>query len=110
MAVADRETRVSPLTFAGDGLLLLCALGGFTCSFLTLYGDRDLGRYASYQATPLDWCAARWDTFLLLAALLQPVLRTDLSRLELDWTPTARPFRSGRRNWSWQKKRSWRRS
>lgn len=70
MAVADRETRVSPLTFAGDGLLLLCALGGFTCSFLTLYGDRDLGRYASYQATPLDWCAARWDTFLLLAALL----------------------------------------
>lgn len=69
MSVAEREIRVSPLTIAGDGLLLFCALGGFTCSFLTLYGDKDLGVYASYQATPLDQCAAQWSSFLLWALL-----------------------------------------
>lgn len=61
--MAEPKPRVSPLTIAGDGLLLFCALGGFACSFLTLYTNHDLG------ATPLDPCAAQWPSFFLLPAL-----------------------------------------
>ncbi len=61
--MAEFKIRVSPLTVAGDGLLLLCALVGFTGSFLTLYTNHGLG------ATPLDPCAAQWPSFFLLAAL-----------------------------------------
>ena len=50
----------------GDGLLLLCALTGFTGSFLSLYGDPDAGRY---WAAALVRYAARGDLILTFAAL-----------------------------------------
>ena len=66
--MTDRE-RGSLLAAAADGLLLLCALGGFTSSFLSLYGSAEYGRNAVYAAGPLDLCAAHTDRFLLLAGL-----------------------------------------
>lgn len=66
--MTDRE-RGSLLAGAADGLLLLCALGGFTGSFLSLYGSAEYGRNAAYAAGPLDLCAAHTDRFLLLAGL-----------------------------------------
>lgn len=47
---------------------------------------------------------------VLLAALLQPALRTDLGRLRLDPPATARPSGRGRRTWPRPGKKSWRRS
>lgn len=66
----NAEKRLSPLTIAGDALLLLFALTGLTDSFLSLYGNRLLGASASLQATPLDLCAAQGDRFFSLAAVL----------------------------------------
>lgn len=66
----NREKRTSPLTIAGDALLLIFALTGLTASFLSLYGDRLLGETGAFQATPLDLCAAQWDTFFSLAVVL----------------------------------------
>lgn len=66
----NREKRTSPLTIAGDALLLIFALTGVTASFLSLYGDRLLGETGAFQATPLDLCAAQWDTFFSLAVVL----------------------------------------
>ncbi len=66
--MSERKNRLILLTLWGDGSLLLFALMGFTGSFLTLYGDRELGEYA-YGASPLDQCAAQGGGFLLLAAL-----------------------------------------
>ena len=70
----NREKRTSPLTIAGDALLLIFALTGVTASFLSLYGDRLLGETGAFQATPLDLCAAQWDTFFSLAVVLALVL------------------------------------
>ena len=57
----------------GDGLLLLCALWGFTGSFLSLYSDPEaVRRIASapwLQATALDRCAANGDLLLVCAVL-----------------------------------------
>lgn len=69
MTVTDRENRTSPLTVLGDGALLVCAMAGFTSSFLSLYGDGQLGQTAAYRATPLDLCAAREAVFLGVAVL-----------------------------------------
>ena len=66
--MADRE-RAAPLAAAADGLLLLCALLGFTGSFLSLYGNGAYGRNAAYAASPLDLCAAQTGRFLLLAGI-----------------------------------------
>lgn len=60
-----REKRLSPLSAAGDALLLLCALPGLTACFLSLYGRAG----ASGARMALDWAAAHTDQFLLLAAL-----------------------------------------
>ncbi|MBD5084070.1 MAG: transglutaminase domain-containing protein [Clostridiales bacterium] len=66
--MAEREKRLSPLTVAGDGLLLVCALAGLAASFLSLYGDRTMGVY-SVRRTALDLVAAQTDEFVLAAGL-----------------------------------------
>ncbi|MDE6260531.1 MAG: DUF3488 and transglutaminase-like domain-containing protein, partial [Oscillospiraceae bacterium] len=66
--MAERENRLSPLTVAGDGLLLVCALAGLAVSFLSLYGDRTVGVY-SVRRTTLDLLAAQIDEFALAAVL-----------------------------------------
>lgn len=66
--MAEQEKRLSPLTVAGDGLLLVCALAGLAASFLTLYGDRTMGVY-SVGRTALDLAAAQADEFVLAAVL-----------------------------------------
>ena len=65
--MAEKKSRFSPAVLVGDGALLLCALGGLTGSFLSLYGDPDaLWR----ELTGLDRCAGNGDLFLAWAALL----------------------------------------
>ena len=61
--MADDRQRFSWAVLTGDGLLLLCALLGFTGSFLSLYGDPDS------RATVLDRCASKGELLLLCAAL-----------------------------------------
>ena len=64
MAMTDRNTRFSPLSALGDGILLICAAAGLALSFLSLYGD---GTLPPFRSTPLDLCAARSGSFLSLA-------------------------------------------
>ena len=66
--MTDRDGRVSPLSAAGDGALLLCALCGLAGSFLSLYGDPDPG-LSFPPPTPLDYCAAQSGELLLYTAL-----------------------------------------
>lgn len=63
----EKKSGRSLLTLLGDGLLLLCAVVGFTVSFLSLYGDPAMGRYAYARATPLDQAAANGSDFVLMA-------------------------------------------
>ena len=63
--MADNKRPFPWTALVGDGLLLLCALTGFTGSFLSLYGDS--GRWPN--ATALDYCAANGELFLGCAAL-----------------------------------------
>ena len=64
--MTDDKRPFSWTVLMGDGLLLLCALLGFTGSFLSLYGDPD----ASLRtATALDRCAANGDLLLICAVL-----------------------------------------
>lgn len=67
--MTDQEPRVSPLSVAADGLLLVCAMAGATASFLSLYGDARLGALMTAQATPLDQCAAWSPSFLFLSVV-----------------------------------------
>ena len=67
--MTDQEPRVSPLSVAADGLLLVCAMAGATASFLSLYGDTRLGALMTAQATPLDQCAAWSPSFLFLSVV-----------------------------------------
>lgn len=67
--MTDRDNRFSPLTALGDGITLLCAVAGFTLSFLSLYGDGALPLAASHRATPLDLCAAQTGSFLGLSVI-----------------------------------------
>lgn len=69
MEMTDKETRLSPLAAAGDGLLLLSALMGFTGSFLSLYGNEKLGEIMNFQTSPLDQCALWTGNFLVLSAV-----------------------------------------
>ena len=62
--MTEQESRLSPLSVLGDGLLMVCALTGLTGSFLSLYGGYRLWP----AATALDRCAARPASFLLPAA------------------------------------------
>ena len=62
--MADNNHRVSWTVLMGDGLLLLCALLGFSSSFLSLYGG-----YGLPGATALARCAANGDLFLAYAVL-----------------------------------------
>ena len=59
--MADNRHPFSWPVLMGDGLLLLCALAGFTGSFLSLYGGSWI--------TALGRCAANMDLFLICAAL-----------------------------------------
>lgn len=64
--MADNRRRFSWTVLAGDGVLLLCALAGFTGAFLSLYGgsgDRRPG------ATALERCAADGDLLLVYAVI-----------------------------------------
>lgn len=67
--MAEREKRLYPLTAAGDGLLLVCALAGLAVSFLSLYGDGRLIAVSSMMPTALDLAAAQADEFVLAAVL-----------------------------------------
>ena len=64
--MADNKRILPWPVLIGDGLLLLCALLGFTGSFLSLYGDSGVGLR---EATALDRCAADGVLFLVCAAL-----------------------------------------
>ena len=64
--MADNKRRFSWPVPVGDGLLLLCALLGSVGSFLSLYGDPDVGLRAG---TALDRCAANEGLFLACAVL-----------------------------------------
>lgn len=55
--MTDRDARFSPLTALGDGLLLLCAVVGFTLSLLSLYGGERLDEFIATPISPLDLCA-----------------------------------------------------
>lgn len=66
--MAEREKRVSPLTVAGDGLLLVCALMGLAVSFLSLYGGRNAAAFSA-RRTALEALSAQADGFVLAAAL-----------------------------------------
>ena len=66
--MAEREKKLSPLTAAGDGLLLICALAGLAGSFLTLYGERAVA--SGDRRTALDLLAAQTDEFVLAASVL----------------------------------------
>ena len=57
--MTDRDARFSPLTVLGDGLLLLCAIAGFTLSFLSLYGGERLDEFIATPTTALDLCATQ---------------------------------------------------
>lgn len=65
--MTDRENHPLLPSLLGDGLLLACALAGFTGSFLSLYGQAELGRVMSFRTTPLDQCAAWGGSFLFLS-------------------------------------------
>lgn len=70
--MTERQNRFFPLAALGDGLLLLCALTGFTGSFLSLYGGVTSGAWDTFrpaQDTALDLCAAQMDFFYALAGL-----------------------------------------
>lgn len=66
--MAEREKQVSPLTAAGDGLLLVCALAGLAVSFLSLYGGRSAAAFSA-RRTALEVLSAQADEFVLAAAL-----------------------------------------
>ena len=66
--MADNRQPFSWTLLMGNGLLLLCALAGFTGSFLSLYGDPVHALISSFP-TALDYCAANRDRFLVCAAL-----------------------------------------
>ena len=64
--MADHKRRFPWPVLLGNGLLLLCALTGFTGSFLSLYGNPDNW---GFWATALDRVAANGDMLLAYAAL-----------------------------------------
>ena len=64
--MTDSKRPFSWTVLVGDGLLLLCAMLGFTGSFLSLYGNPNVWWSG---ATALDRCAANENLFLICAAL-----------------------------------------
>ena len=67
--MAETEKRLSLLTVAGDGLLLICALTGLTGSFLSLYGGGRGAAASGARRTALDLLAAHGEGFVLAALL-----------------------------------------